>query len=286
MSVLRYASVVGYAALGESVGQRSGVINIGLEGTMITSSYFAMIVALSSGSPWLGILAAIAVGVLCGFLQAFFILRLRADQVVVGTALNLLGLGLTGTLYRARFGTSGQLLSVPRLPTFGPGLDAVLLLWLVLVGIVTWALFKTNWGLALRAAGEYPEAVEASGFRPLMLRLQGLSVSSALSGLAGGYLALGIAGAFAENMTAGRGFVALAMVTFGRWHPIGVFAASVLIGYADSLQFELQARQVALPPQFFVSLPYLLALVVLIVAGRGTRVPAALGEPYPREPGA
>lgn len=279
IAVLRYSAPVGLAALGETIGQRSGLINIGLEGTMLTSSFVAMVVTKVTSNPALGLVCGVACGALLSLLQAYFTLRIASDQVVVGTAVNLLAIGLTGTLYRAQFGASGQLLSVERLPRFGPGLDWVLVAWLFFLLGTSWALYRTRWGLLLRAAGENPDAVLASGSNPLMVRLQGSLLSGAFAGLAGTYLALGIAGSFAENMTAGRGFVTLAMVTFGRWKPIWVALASLLIGYADSLQFELQARGVALPPQVFIALPYVLALVVLVIVGRGTTVPESLGRP-------
>ena len=279
-NLLRYSAPIGLAALGETVGQKAGVINIGLEGMMVTSAYFAMVATQVTGSPWLGMLAGVFAAVVLAALQAFFTLKLAADQVVVGTALNLFGLGLTGTLFRMRYGNSGQLLSVARIPQFGGGFDAVLIAWIVAVACLTWLLFRSNWGLVLRATGEYPPAVVAIGFSPLTVRLHAVLVGGAFAGLAGSYLALGVAGSFAENMTAGRGFVALAMVTFGRWKPVWVFAASLVIGYADSLQFELQARGIGLPPQLFIALPYILVLAVLVVVGKGTSVPSALARPY------
>jgi simple sugar transport system permease protein len=182
-----------------------------------------------------------------------------------------------------RYGNSGRLLSVPRVPQFGPGWDAVLVFWILAAVALTWILFRSNWGLVVRATGEYPPAVVASGYSPLKMRLQAVLAGGALAGLAGAYLALGVAGSFTENTTAGRGFVALAMVTFGRWKPVWVFFASLMIGYADSLQFELQARGIGLPPQVFIALPYVLALAVLVVVGKGTSVPAALAKPYRAE---
>lgn len=280
VALLRYAAPVGIAALGETVGQRAGVLNIGLEGMMITSAYVAVVVTQSTGSCWLGLLAGVVSAVALALLQALFTIKLAADQVVVGTAINLFGLGLTSTLYRLRFGSSGQLLSVPKFPRFGDGLDLVLIGWLLVVGVVTWMLFRSNWGLVVRATGEYPPATVASGFSPAKLRLQAVLIGGVLAGVAGAYLSLGIAGSFAENMTAGRGFVALAMVTFGRWKPIWVLGASLLIGYADTLQYELQAKGIALPPQALLAFPYLLALVVLVVIGKGTAVPGSLGQPY------
>lgn len=281
-ALLVFAAPVGLAALGECINQRGGTLNIGLEGTMLGAAYFGMLTSSATGSPWIGLLVGIAVGVACSLIQAFFVLKIAADQVVVGTALNLLALGLTSTLFRARFGSSGQLLSVPQVPKV-MGIDAVIVVMILLAATTGWLLFRTKWGLALRATGEYPEAVAAAGFSVSRLRLTALTIAGALGGLGGAYLSLGISGSFAENMTAGRGFVAIAMVTFGRWKPTWVFAASLLVGYAESLQFVFQSKGWHVPFQLLIAAPYVLALLVLVGFGRGSAAPAALGKPYRRE---
>ena len=277
-NLLRYSAPVGIAAMGETLGQRAGVINIGLEGMMISSAYAGMVASQTSHSPLVGVLAGALTGLVLAAVQSFFTLKLAADQIVCGTAINLLGLGLTGTLYRMNYGNSGQLLSVPKIPQLAGGLDFILICWILLTLAMMFVLFRTKIGLAVRACGEKPEVVTSIGFSVIKLRFLSLCIGGVLAGVAGAYLSLGIAGSFAENMTAGRGFVALAMVTFGRWNTIGVFCASLFIGYADSLQFELQAKGVNLPPQLFIALPYVLALAVLIVVGRGTAVPESLGK--------
>ena len=280
--LLRYAAPVGLASMGESVGQKAGVINIGLEGIMVTSAFCATVACDLTKDPWIGLGLGVLAGFVLALVQAFFTLRLGCDQVVVGTAVNLFGLGLTGTLYRLKYGSSGQLLSVAKVPQFG-GCDVVLVAWLASVVVVTWLVFRSKWGLVARATGEYPPAVVANGFSPIWTRFQAVMVGGLFAGLAGAYLSLGIAGSFAENMTAGRGFVALAMVTFGRWKPIGVFLASLLVGYVDSLQFELQTKNIGWPPQFFIALPYVVVLVVLVFAGKGSAAPAALARPFDRK---
>lgn len=277
-----FAAPVALGAIGETVGQKSGVLNIGLEGSMLCGAFFAMLACQSTGSPWIGLLAGATVGLALTLVQGWFTVFLGADQVVVGTAANLLAQGITGTLFRSRYGQSGQLLSVPKVPSWH-GVDAVLVFMLLSIPLAWWLLNRTAWGLAIRGCGEYPRAVEAAGFSVPSLRLQGLAFSGAFGGLGGAYLALGIAGSFAENMTAGRGFVAIAMVTFGRWNPWFVVAAALLVGYADSLQFVLQAKNIALPHEFFVALPYLVALVVLVIAGKGTLAPRSLATAYRRE---
>lgn len=273
---------MGLAAQGETLVQRAGVINIGLEGTMLMAAYVAMKATAATGSPYLGVGAGLLAGVLVAVLSAVFTVLLGADQVVVGTAVNLGSLGATSTLFQAEFGRSGQLLSVPSLPTWLPGLDlgtALLLLW---PALATWFLWRTGAGLVVRGAGEAPAAVEASGSSPVRARMAAVAVGGALAGVAGAYLAVGIAGSFVENITAGRGFVAIAMVTFGRLKPWWVLVASLVVGLAEQAQFSLQGLGLGLPPQLFVATPYAVALLVLVFAGKGTRLPAALARPYRR----
>jgi simple sugar transport system permease protein len=281
IEALRYSAPVGIAAAGESAGQRAGALNIGLEGTMLMAA-FASVQASQAAGPWAGLAAGIAAGLLTSLLQAAFVLALAADQVVVGAAVNLLALGLTNTLFQRIYGAGGALISAPKLPQFGPGLDAGLIILVAGSAGLAWMVFRSRWGLALRAAGESPKAAEAAGRPVLRLRLQAMLIAGAMAGAAGAYLGIGIAGSFSQNMTAGRGFVALAMVTFGRWKPILAVSASLLVGLAETLQFRLQALGLGWPPQAFTALPYAFALGVLILVGRSSRAPAALGTPYRR----
>lgn len=280
--LLQFATPVGLAALGETVGQKAGVINIGLEGVMLVAAYFAAVVSLSTGSPWIGMACGAGAGLALSMISAYFTITLGSDQVVVGTAVDLFALGLTGTLFRNRFGQTGQLLSVPEIGRWH-GVDLVIAIALLCIPAITYILWHTDWGLALRSAGEYPSAAEAAGRSVSSLRYQACAIGGLLSGLGGAYLALGVVGSFAENMTGGRGFIAIAMVTFGRWKPAYIFAACVLIGYLDSLQYVLQARGSAIPFQLLIALPYVAALAVLVVAGKGALAPAALAQPYVRE---
>lgn len=283
LDIFKYAAPVVFAAGGETVGQRSGVINISIEGSMLVGAFAAMSVSRTSGSPYLGILAGLAVGAALAVIFAVLCVLQGRDQVVVGTALNLLALGATKGLFRTQFGQSGQLLTVPRLPAVVAGWDLVLLLMVPLIGLIAWVLVRTNLGLALRAAGEYPEAVAASGFSPLRIRFGATVFSGMMAGLGGGYLALGIVGTFTESIVSGRGFVAIAMVTFGRWKPWWVLAACLLIGWVDGLQYSFQSQGVNLPSQLMVAMPYLVALAVLVIVGKGSRTPAALAQPYQKE---
>lgn len=280
--LLRFGAPVAFAALGESIGQRAGVLNIGLEGFMLVGAYVAFRATSVTGNPYLGLLAGVGAGVILALIQGFFTIQNTADQVVVGTAVNLLALGLTNTLFRAQFGKSGELVRVPSLPAVvGPFDVGLILLLLLVVGLSLW-LARSKWGLANRAVGEYPPAVQSAGLSVTRIRWQASLLAGAFAGLAGAYLVVGVALTFAENMVAGRGFVAIAMVTFGRWRPWGVVLASLFVGYIDSLQYQWQGRSV-LPVELFQALPYLGALLVLVFVGRGAAAPAALGVPYRRE---
>jgi len=280
--ILQYATPLALAALGEIINQRGGLINIGLEGMMLAAAFFAMLATVATGMPFIGLGAGILVAVLFALVSGWFTIKLGADQVVVGTAINLLSLGLTNTLFRAKFGQSGQLLSLPKLPSAG-SFDFVMAITLAAVALLWVIIRRTSWGLVVRAAGEYPKAVEASGFSVAKIRFGTTALAGAFAGLGGAYLSLGVTGSFAENMTAGRGFMAIAMVTFGRWNPLGVLAACLLVGYCASRHVTLQLRASTIPFQLFAAMPYLVALAVLIVVGKGASAPRALGVPYRTE---
>ncbi|MHB8635954.1 MAG: ABC transporter permease [Fimbriimonadaceae bacterium] len=269
IAVLPYAAPVAFAALGETVGERTGVINIGLEGTMLISAYGGLFGATHCHGA-LALPGGLALACLLGMLLAvgsgLFTILLDADQVVVGTAINLLALGVTGTLFRAAYGRTGALLSVPVLSRVG-GVDLALIALLAAVPAVWFLLHRTRWGLAARSIGEYPNAAQAAGYSVTRIRMQAAVLGGALAGLGGGYLVLGTTGGFTENMTSGRGFVAIALVTFGRQNPFLVFGAALLIGYLDALQLHLQAAGSGLPREFLLALPYAVALLVLVVAG-------------------
>lgn len=273
------------AGLGELIGQRSGMINIGLEGMMLLGAFVGFWIAGVSGSLIYGFGAAALAGVLLSLTSGVFTNRYGADQVVVGTAINFLTLGVTGLAFRRIYGQSGQLLASAELPRFF-GVDAVVWLALLLIPLVWFLIFKTNWGLVLRGCGEFPKAVDAAGFSVAKIRFQAVALAGVFAGLGGAHLALGVAGSFAEGMTAGRGFLAIALVTFGRWRPVWVATAAILLGYAQSLQYSLQGKPVLgvqVPSQLWLALPYVLALIVLVVLGTGTVTPQALGKAYTKE---
>jgi simple sugar transport system permease protein len=290
-ATVRTATPLALAALGEVVVERGGILNIGLEGVILVGAFGALVGATSAGIIG-GYAAAIACGVLLACFFALFAIAFRADQIITGTAVTLLAIGLTGTLYRALYGTMGAALSIPTsgpkaipvlssLPVVGLGFfyqPVVTYLAYVCVPVVWWWMFRTHAGLALRAIGEAPAAAAAAGVRVDRARWLAIAFGGAMGGLAGGTLVLAQAGTFAEGMSAGRGFIAIAIVVVGRWHPLGVALAALMFGAASALQFLLQALGLALPYQLFLALPYVLTLAALAgVAGR-VRAPAALAK--------
>lgn len=283
--VLVFTTPLLLAAFGEVVGQKAGLLNIGAEGMMLAGAFVGFFAADRTGSLAVGFLAAAIAGVLLAIGSGFFTIRLGSDQVVVGTAINFLALGATGLAFRRLYGSSGHLLSSAAMPRL-LGLDVVTVITIALLPVVWFVLERTHWGLAVRACGEYPKAAEAAGQSVARLRFQAASLSGLLAGLGGAYLALGVAGTFAEGMSAGRGFLAIAVVTFGRWKPGWVALAAMLLGYAQSLQYGMQGRPifgVLVPTQLWLAMPYVLALLVLVLAGTGAVTPAALGRPYTKE---
>jgi len=288
---VRTATPLAFAAIGETVAERSGVINIGLEGAIIAGA-FGGFVAAGSGSVWLGFAGAGLAGLAIAAAFAFFAIRMRADQIITGTAISLLSLGLTATLYRQIYGAEGAALSIPTmhiveipvlvsLPLIGRALfaqpPATYILY-VLVPAIWWWMYRTHAGLGLRAIGEDPRAAVAAGINAGRIQLFAVLFGGVLGGFAGGVLVIAQAGSFAEGMSAGRGFIAVAIVVLGRWHPLGAAAAAVIFGAASALQYFFQAMGWALPYQAFLALPYVLTLLGLAgIAGRA-HAPASLGR--------
>ena len=293
-ATVRTATPLALAAGGELFVERTGMINIGLEGVILSGAFGALLGA-SHGGTALGFVASAAGGLVIALIFAAATLGVGADQIICGTALTLLGLGLTGALYRTLYGVGGAALSIPtsgpapipllsQVPIIGrPLFDQPPITYLAYaVGPFSWWwLTRTHAGLALRAIGENPEAALAAGIAVRRYRFGATLFSGVLGGVAGGTLVLAQAGTFAEGMSAGRGFIAVAIVVLGRWHPAGVALGSLLFGAASALQYLFQAMGWALPYQLFLALPYALTLAVLATAGarRGARgaAPAALG---------
>lgn len=276
--VLTAAAPLLWAALAELLGERAGVLNIGIEGVMLIGCLTAALAATPLG-PWWGLAAGAVAGSLANVLFAVVVAS-GADQVVAGTGMVLVGAGLTGAVFRSlqARGFSGAL--VPTLP-WGPlELGALLL-----VGAVWWFLQGTRAGLIVRACGENPDAVAAAGQNPVVVRVTVLAVAGALVGVGGAALVLRAAGSFVEGMTAGRGFLALALVLLGRWRPLPIAAGTLLLGAATGFQFHLQGLGLAgVPYQLLLALPYALTLAVLaLVPPSRIGGPAALGKAYHRQ---
>lgn len=295
---VRTATPLALAALGEMVAERSGVINIGLEGAIVAGAFGALVGATAGAHPMLfGWGAAAAAGAATALVFALFAVALRADQIIAGTATTLLALGTTGLLYRVHFGDAGAALGIAtapplavpglsRIPLIGPALfaqPAPTYLAYALVPLLGWWIHRTHAGLALRAAGENPEAAAAAGISVRRVRMLAVAFGGVLGGLAGGTLVLAQVGTFAEGMSAGRGFIAIAVVALGRWRPWGVALAALLFGAASALQYLFQATGWRVPYQVFLALPYVLTLAALATAGARRRAaggvaPAALGR--------
>ena len=285
---LAAATPVLLAALGGVFGERVGVLNIGLEGLMAFGALAAVVVGVATGSVWLGV-AAIAIGVVGAAVFGLFAVTLRRDQVIVGTTLNFLAFGLTGVWYQAWLGGVGAGKVAPGLPnvigTGAGGVNGLTLLTFALVPAAHYLLFRTRLGLTVRAAGEVPEAASAAGTRVNVLRFLVTLVAGALCGLGGASLSVGIGSSFTEGITGGRGFVALAVVVFGRWNPVGAMGAALLFAAADTLQLTLQAKKIwaGIPYPVFLAVPYILTLVALAVRGAKGKPPAALGTPFAQQ---
>jgi general nucleoside transport system permease protein len=285
------------AALGETVVQRAGMINLGLEGIILLGAFAAMVGAYFTGSPHIGLLCAISSGIVLAGLFAALTTGLDADQVVVGIAITLLSTGLTGVLYRGLFGITGQALTVATLPIFsfpllenipffGPVLfQHTILVYcaLFLVPTVWFFLAYTRPGLQLQAVGEHPHAAETLGISVRSVQFSALLFEGCLAGAAGAYLSLSYSNTFIEGISAGRGFIALAIVIFGRWQPFGVLGGAILFGSATALQFRLQALGSVLPYQLALMLPYISTLLILTLFGKHFTAPAGLGRGFKRE---
>ena len=283
------------ASLGEIFAEKSGVINVGIEGMVLAGALAGFAGSYASHSAVVGAFCAAGTGLGLAAVMALLSIRLRADQVVVGTAINILALGLTGVFARALFqnantsATPFHSLPIPvlhRLPVIGEALFAQnalgYLAWL-LVPLCWLYLYRTRPGLRLRAVGEYPQAADAAGVRVNLVRTLAVLWGGALAGVAGADLSIGYTNGFVENMSAGRGFIALAVVILGRWNPWGALAAALLFGLASALQFQFQASTVRFPYQFFLALPYLLTILALLFRSRSRSAPpAAMGESYVR----
>ena len=282
------------AAIGELVVERSGVLNLGVEGMMVMGAVTGFAVAYTTGSPWLGFFAAIIVGALFSLLFGFLTLTLVTNQVATGLALTLLGLGLSGMIGESFTGLPGiklPTLYIPGLseiPFVGKlvfGQDPVFYLSIALVAAVAWFLFRTRAGLTLRSVGDNHGSAHALGINVIRIRYLAVMFGGACAGMAGGYLSLVYTPQWIENMTAGRGWIALALVVFASWRPWRVLAGAYLFGAVSIGQLHAQALGIGVPSQLLSALPYLATIVVLVLISRNRRLtmvntPASLGRPF------
>lgn len=294
-AALRFATPILFAALGETVAQRAGVLNVGLEGVMLVAAFLAVLGAMVTGSPWGGLLFAVVGGGLVSLLHGFFAITLRANQIVSGLALIVLGVGLSSFGYRLTIGAGqtaiGDVPSFPRLhlgllselPFVGPALlnqYALVYAAFAMALVLWWFLRRTTWGLEIRAVGENPKAADAAGISVIRTRYACVAFGGMMAGVGGAFLSIAQLSGFVENMVAGRGFIAIVCVLFGRWNPIYVMLAALLFGVADAAQIRFQALDTQIPYQFFVMLPYVLAVVALIFFAKGAKAPSALMQPF------
>jgi general nucleoside transport system permease protein len=312
-STLRMATPLVLCALAGCLAERSGVTDLGLEGKMLATGFTAASVAAWSGSLALAILCALAVGLALSMLQAYGCVSHRGDQVVMGVAITMTAAGLTVVLGIAAFQQGGQTPPLPDalrllpwfesagstlagVPVLGPvlqglaGHTVLVYLALLLVALVWWLLYRTRFGLRLRATGENPTMVDAAGVSVLRLRYQALAMNGLLSALAGCYLVLALNAKFQPHLTAGRGYIALAALIFGKWHPVGAFWACLLFGFLDAVSIQLQGAHLPamlgggqVPVQAIQALPYVLTVVLLAGFIGEARAPKALGLPYVKE---
>ncbi len=287
-----YAVPLVLAAMVGIIGERTGVVNIGIEGQMLMAAFASFFGSVVTGNLYLGILIGISAGLIMGAFLAVAAVKWEMDQIIAGVVINIVAAGITSFFY-AQGKTLPELMpvvSIPFLsdiPLIGPvffrnGLFALSTLFIV--AAVYYGLFKTRWGLRSRAVGEYPSAADAAGINVTRIRMLNVTFAGALAGCAGAFLALEAAGTFARGITAGRGFLALAIMIFGAWNPLGALAAALFFGLSTAIASQLQADEVINIPQQFVNLlPFVMTLVVLAIAVGRVRPPAAAGQPYTKE---
>ncbi|MGH9933302.1 MAG: ABC transporter permease [Pyrinomonadaceae bacterium] len=284
-STIRLSTPLILAALGGLFSERSGVINIALEGMMLAGAFTAAAVTYASGSPYVGLVAGMMAGMLIAAIHALACIRYQADQVVTGTAINILMLGMPAFLSGAFFLSSGSTPQIPKEHLI-PWIPIVIAF--VMVPLSWYVLYKTPFGLRLRSVGENPEAADAAGVPVARMRYAGVLLSGVLAGIGGAYLSIGQSSLFTRNMTSGRGFIALAALIFGKWRPFQTLLACLLFGFTEAVSIQMQGVVKLpsgddIPVQFIQMVPYILTIVVLAGFIGSSRPPRALGIPYQKE---
>jgi simple sugar transport system permease protein len=292
-SAIRLATPYLYAAIGETFGQRSGVLNLGVDGIMLLSAFFSYFVVLHFGNPWLGLGVAIAVGVLLGLAMGLISVSLQAEQGISGIGVYLFGLGLSDLLYQKLVGTAKTItgfreVPIPllsQLPVLGEVLFShnILVYGAFLLVPVAWFIFnKTTFGLTMRAVGENPDAADALGVNVVKTRYLTLAIGGAFSAIAGASLSIALLNVFQQNLTNGMGFIAVALVYFGGWRPFVVLFGSLIFSLVNALQVWAQVLGLPIPSDIAVMMPYILTIVVLMASAQRVRAPAALTKPFER----
>ena len=291
-STIRISTPLALSSMGEVFSERVGIVNLGLEGQILIGAFTAVVGSYYTGSPYIGVLLAMLVGFLLGLIHVLFIVKFRANQIVIGVAMNIFALGLTTIGLVALWGNRGKSAAVNGLPVIhfdwlakipligGIINDHTIIVYaMLIIAVVGWyVLFRTNIGLRIRTIGENPKAAASVGIKIEPIQFWVVSLAGMLSGLAGAYLSLSDLNLFGRNMSAGRGFIALAATILGNWNPLGALGASMIFGFLDAMQIRLQAT--GFPTQFIQMIPY--ALVILLLAGvfRRVRAPASVGKIY------
>jgi ABC-type uncharacterized transport system permease subunit len=295
-TVLRSVPIT-FGALAGVLCERAGVINIAIEGMLLSAAFVSAIAASVAHNSWIGILAAAITGGLAALVLAVLSIRYRVDQIVGGTVINIFALGMTSYL-SIEFLQNNEALNNPnrfqnvkipglsQLPILGPVLfdnNIFVYLMFAIVAATYVGLFRTRWGLRVRAVGEHPAAADTVGIRVLFTRYRNVVLGGIVAGIGGAYFTLGAVGRFEPGMTAGRGFIGLAAMIFGGWNPVGALGAALVFGFADSLQVKLNILQVGIPQEFLGMAPYLVTIAIVAGAGRRVRPPAADGKPYVKD---
>ncbi len=291
------------ASIGEMFNQRSGVFNLGCEGVMSMGAFVGMLVpfiagqngALSNGWNWLGLLLAALMGAVLGLFFGVIVVTFRAPQGIAGIGLQMFGVGTAGTLFRHFVGGTQSIPGMPnsplpllsKIPFIGPVFfshNMMVYLAFLFVPVAWYILFKTSWGLRVRAVGTHPRAADSMGINVNRTRYEALALGGAMAGLAGAYLSVCQVKMFSDELIAGRGFIAVALVYFGHWHPVKIMLGALLFSFTQTIQYNVQGLGIDLPYEFFVMLPYVVVVVVLAFTSRNqTTSPTSLGKPFNRE---
>jgi general nucleoside transport system permease protein len=296
-SIVR-ATPIAFAALSGLYSERSGVVNIGIEGMMLVGAFTSVLFASVTGNQFLGIVLGMLFGMLMGLLHAVLSIRYMVNQIISGTVIIILGLGITTYLHRLlfdvhpQFNSPGpsipavQILGLWRIPVIGPVVfnqsSLIYLLWIILI-LTRVIMNSTRWGLRVRSVGEHPKAADTLGINVFKMRYMSVLISGAIAGLAGAYMSMGVAGRFSEGMTAGKGFLGLAAMIFGNWNPGGAYLGALIFGFFDSWQEKLSILQIGIPVELLGMAPYIATMIVLAGFVGRSRMPAADGVPYEKQ---